>query len=450
MNCENARDFPIRDNARPVTAQVDRSDRLEESSLERVRLRGRRVAMVVLSRYPADPRLRRTVDALLQEGMTVDLICEGDDVSPKRETANGFEIIRVPIRHRRGGTLRYIYEYCFFVLVATFILALRSLKRHYDLVYVHNMPDILVFSALLPKCFGAKVILDQHDPMPELMKTIFRLEDKHLVVRLVRLLEKWSLAFANLVITVNVACMRAFSTRSCHPAKIAVVMNSPDDKIFPYRAARTYRYRPMGQRFVIMYHGSLIERNGLDIVVDALVHLKHTISNVELRIYGRSTPYHQQVMRKVHELCLDEQVFYFGPKTPEELVHEIEECDVGVISNHPGPFTDVCTPTRIFEYLALGKAVVAPWSEGIRDYFDRGSLLFYECGNARELANAVTDVYCNPISAVDIAERGQAVLLEHTWQQERRKLIRIVAQLFAPNVSSSLSGLSQVSERLIP
>ena len=31
------------------------------------------------------------------------------------------------------------------------------------------MPDFLVFSALIPKLLGAKVVLDLHDPMPELM-----------------------------------------------------------------------------------------------------------------------------------------------------------------------------------------------------------------------------------------------------------------------------------------
>ena len=50
------------------------------------------------------------------------------------------------------------------------------LRHRYDLIYIHNMPDILVFSALVPKAFGAKVILDQHDPMPELMMTIFNLK----------------------------------------------------------------------------------------------------------------------------------------------------------------------------------------------------------------------------------------------------------------------------------
>ena len=45
------------------------------------------------------------------------------------------------------------------------------------------MPDFLVFCALVPKILGAKVILDQHDPMPELMKTIFGIADSSFSVR---------------------------------------------------------------------------------------------------------------------------------------------------------------------------------------------------------------------------------------------------------------------------
>ena len=71
-------------------------------------------------------------------------------------------------------------------------------RRRYDLVYVHNMPDILVLSSLVPKALGAKVILDQHDPMPELMMTIFDLNETSRSVRLLRWLEKWSIARANL------------------------------------------------------------------------------------------------------------------------------------------------------------------------------------------------------------------------------------------------------------
>jgi hypothetical protein len=142
--------------------------------------------MVVFSTYPFDPRPRRTVDALTEEGMTIDLICEGEEKFPRRESLDSLEITRIPITHRRGGAVSYAYQYSAFILISAAILARRSLRRQYDLVYVHNMPDILVLSAMLPKLLGAKVILDQHDPMPELMKTIFNMEEKNFSVRLIR------------------------------------------------------------------------------------------------------------------------------------------------------------------------------------------------------------------------------------------------------------------------
>lgn len=397
------------------------------------RLAGKRAGMVVFSLYPADPRPRRAVEALVKEGMKVDLICEGEKKSLVRELLDGLEVTRIPIKHRRGGALSYAYQYCVFILISTAILAWRSLRGRYDLVYVHNMPDVLVISALLPKIFGAKVILDQHDPMPELMRTIFNLDEESFGVRMIRRLEKWSIARANLVITVNVACKRLFSARSCRAEKIGVVMNSPDGGIFPYRAAGSYPAPVRDQPFVIMYHGSLVERNGLELAVDALARLHRAIPAAELRVYGRSTPYLEKVMNKVRNLGLESNVRYLGAKKLEELVHEIEGCDVGIIPNQRNTFTDINTPTRIFEYLALGKPVIAPSTPGIQDYFDTDSLLFFEPGNSEELAKTIEYAASHPTDAVAIAERGQQVYLAHTWRQEKEVLVNLVVGLIKEN-----------------
>ena len=71
-------------------------------------------------------------------------------------------------------------QYFAFIVISFLYLAARSLKRRYDLVHVHNMPDALVFSAMIPKLLGAKLILDLHDPMPQLMQTIFKLPEDSL------------------------------------------------------------------------------------------------------------------------------------------------------------------------------------------------------------------------------------------------------------------------------
>jgi len=395
----------------------------------RRRLAGKRVGMVVFSLYPADPRPRRAAETLIKEGMMVDLICEGEEKSPKKEFLQNLTITRIPIKHRRGGALSYAYQYAAFILISAAMLAWRSLHKRYDLVYVHNMPDVLVLSALVPKLLGAKVILDQHDPMPELMRTIFNMSEESLGVRVIQRLEKWSIARANLVITVNLACRQIFSRRSCRVEKIGVVMNSPDGEIFTYRAARSYPVRNPGQPFVLMYHGSLVERNGLDLAVDALAQVRQIIPTTELRVYGRSTPYLEQVMDKVRKLGLEKSVRYLGPRKLEELVKEIESCDVGVIPNQRNTFTDINTPTRIFEYLALGKPVIAPRTPGIQDYFDSNSLIFFESGDVADLAKNIEFAALHQLETTATAERGQQVYLAHSWQQEKETLLNLVAGL---------------------
>jgi glycosyltransferase involved in cell wall biosynthesis len=394
-------------------------------------LRGKRAAMVSLSSYPADPRPRRAADALLKEGISVDFLCLEDGKAPRREVLNGINVLRLPVTHRRGGKFAYAYEYSSFILMCATVLGWRSIRHRYDLVYVHNMPDILVLSALIPKMLGAKVVLDQHDPMPELMKTIFNLQENSLSVRIIALLEKCSFALVNRVVTVNVACKRIFSSRSCRPEKISVVMNSPDETIFPFQARHlSSSTSPSTTKpFSIMYHGSIVERNGLDVAVEAFARVRQVIPSAELRIYGSKNSFLERVMEQVHNKGLDGSVHYFGPKRLEELVGEIEVCDVGIIPNHRNSFTDINTPTRIFEYLALGKPVIAPRTQGIQDYFGPDSLFFFEPGDAEELAQKIEYVFSHGRETDDIVRRGQEVYLTHTWSLQKETLVNLVSEL---------------------
>ena len=364
--------------------------------------------------------------------MNVDLVCLMEaGREPKRETLNGVDILRVPLRRRRSGMFGYVVRYLAFLLLSSVIVAARSLRRRYELVYVHNMPDILVLSGLIPKVFGAKVILDLHDPMPELMMTIFNLRQEHLLVRTLKRLEKWSIQLADLALTVNVACQKLFASRSCHPEKVRVVMNSPDEKIFGFRSPRSYPSKglPPTSPFVIMYHGSLVERNGLDLAVDAVARVRQCVPSVELRVYGPATRFLERVMESIRAKGLQEVVRYLGPRRAEDIVEAIEECDVGIIPNQRNVFAEINTPTRIFEYLALGKPVIAPRAAGIQDYFDTTALIFFELGDSEDLARKIEYVYVHSAEAVESVMRGQEVYRAHTWRQERQRLVNLVGEL---------------------
>ncbi len=387
--------------------------------------------MVTFSPYPYDPRPRRAVDALVGEGASIDLICLGNDGAPKREVLNGVNVLRLPIKHDRRGIFAYAYRYAAFILTSSMIFAWRTLGHRYDLVYVHNMPDILVLSSLIPKALGAKVVLDLHDPMPELMMTIFHASQGSKSVQFLERLEKWSIARADLVITVNVACKRIFSSRSCRSEKIAVVMNSPDGQIFPFRATRSEAFagKTGNKPFVIMYHGSLVERNGLDVAIDALSRVREAVPTAELRIFGAKTPFLERMMEAARNKNLHESVRYLGSRRLEDLVTEIENCDLGVIPNHRNAFTEINTPTRIFEYLALGKPVIAPSTPGIQHYFSNESLLFFEAGNPDDLAQQIEYAFFHPREVHEVVRKAQRVFQEHTWDRERETLLGRVSEI---------------------
>ena len=403
---------------------------------------GKRVAVVLFSTYPSDPRPRRAAEALVEEGMVVDLICLTENEKDlRRETFNGVNILRLPLTRRRGGKFDYFFRYSTFIFCAFVILSVRFLNRRYDLVHVHNMPDILVLSGLIPRAFGAKIILDLHDPMPELMMTIFGEDHDSPMVRLLKRLEKWSIGLADLVLTPNFAFKRLFASRSCPSEKISIVMNSPDNKIFGRRSPRspTSITHTSNKRFVVMYHGSLVERNGVDLAVDAIARIRRSVPSVELQIYGHPTPFIERVMASVQEKGLHHAIRYLGPKRLEDLVGVIEECDVGIIPNHRSVFAELNMPTRIFEYLAIGKPVIAPFTPGIQDYFNSESLFFFQLGSPEDLARQIEYVFSHPTEAIEIVKRGQVVYQSHAWNQEKLVLVNLVSELLSGGKQAQLN-----------
>jgi len=398
----------------------------------RWRLRGKRAAVLLFSYYPADPRPRRAAEALVPEGVTIDLVClQKNQDEPRREIINGVSVFRVPLRRQRGGKARYVGQYAVFILRSFFHLAVRSLTQRYDFIHVHNMPDVLVFSALVPKLLGAKIILDLHDPVPELMQTIFELPEDSFGVRLLKRLEKWSIGFADLVLTVNLACKKIYTSRSCPPEKITVVLNSPEDEIFRFEAPqpRSSNGENSAEPFVILYHGSLVPRNGFDLAVDALETARKSVPTATLMVCGERSAFFEGVMDSVRKRGLQENVEYLGVKNRRQIVEAIKGCDLGIIPNHRNIFTEINTPTRIFEYLALGKPVIAPRTEGIRDYFGDGELIFFEVGDANDLARKIEFTFSNPSEVGQIVGRGQQVYLAHKWSRERANLVNSIGAL---------------------
>lgn len=389
----------------------------------------KKVAVVVFSFYPADPRVRREAEALMQEKMSVDVICLKGDDETRNERINGVSVYRLSLRRARSGKLRYIFEYSTFIISSFVKLTMLHLKEHYDIIHVHNMPDILIITSLIPKITGSKIVLDLHDPMPEVYMTKYTIGLSHPVIWFLILLEKWSIRFADLVLTPNLAFRNLFISRGCPEEKIHVVMNSPQDTIFSKDDVMiNHKNILQKENFVVMYHGTIVKRHGIDTALEALDRIRNKIPNLLFKVYGTGD-FVDKFKSLIEKLDMQNIVKYYGHVSLNTIAEAIRTIDVGIIPNKRSPFTELNMPTRIFEYLCMEKPVIAPRTRGIKDYFNEESLYFFDPGNTENLAKVILEAYSNSAKKQKILEKGMSIHKRHCWEVEKNYFINCIKSL---------------------
>lgn len=388
-----------------------------------------RIAMLIFSNYPQDVRPRREAEALVQEGFLVDIICIREEGQLQRERVKGVNVYRINLKERGSSKIRYLFEYGYFIFAAFLKLTWLHLFKAYDIIHVHNMPEILIVSAIVPKLTGAKLILDLHDPMPELFRTIYSVSEDHPMITVLKWLENFSIKFADLVITPNISFRNLFIYRGCPSAKIHIIMNSPQEDIFKKDLNSNRQKKGQNQRqFALILHGVIEERQGHDIAVRAVSALRHKIPGLMLHIYG-SGGFLKHVQSLVHNLNLQDRVIFHGSVSIEEISKALETIDVGIVPNRKNVFTELNFPTRIFECLAMGKPVIAPRTQGILDYFDERSLYLFEPGDLEDLVRKIMEVWSDPSERKRVLQRGKEVYQLYRWETEKQRFIQIVRSL---------------------
>jgi glycosyltransferase involved in cell wall biosynthesis len=179
-------------------------------------------------------------------------------------------------------------------------------QRPYDTVQLHNLPDFLVFAAWVPKLSGAGVILDLHDLMPYFYRARFGGDDNSLPLRLLYLQEKLACRFADHVITVSEHWRQDLIERGLPARKCSVVMNVADDNVFHPLSDDRPRW-PEDADLRMIYHGTLVDRYGLDVAVRAVDQVRHDCPKVHLTILGKGS-HVPTLAQLIQELDLEEHV----------------------------------------------------------------------------------------------------------------------------------------------
>jgi glycosyltransferase involved in cell wall biosynthesis len=389
------------------------------------------VAMLAHTYYLRDPRVRREAEALAAHGFEMHVICLSGqpdargEREPKDEVVNGVQIHRLPLSRRRGGPLRYFYEYFLVGLLGGARLARLHLRSRLQVVHVHNMPDILVLAAIVPRLGGAKVVLDVHDPMPELYMS-WNHRAGSVLVRLLRLQERISHAFAHRIISVNESMRENLEGKGVTGSKIFILNNFPDERLFPTIDPPASWPRNQDS-LVLLYCGTITEHYDLGLAVKAIARLAGEVP-VKLRILGEGNRL-RQVLDLADTLGVSAAVEHVGSVPIDRVRDEMRKADVGISCHRAGIFGDLYFSTKIVEYLTQGLPVLSPRTYTIGKYLGDDILFYFEPGNDAALADRLRFMWQNRADVLERLARARTVLPRLSWQAEKGKLLSFYEDL---------------------
>ena len=390
-------------------------------------MRSHRIALVSRSYYPDDPRLARQSSALVEHGFTVEVVCLRRPLTrePSRETIDGVVVQRVGGTRRRGSRARYLLEYGTFLWSAASILAREHIRQPFSLVQVANPPDALVACAVPERLAGAALVLDIHDLSPELYASKFsRNGEWPFGASALRAVERAATASAHHVLVAGPLFRDRLIERGLPPTRVTSIPNGPDDRLFDPQLRR----RPDPAQLV--YHGSLFDRYGFSLALDALPAILARCKTVHLDVWGDG-PELEPLRERVTRERLDRAVSFHGAVSLREIPGLIANAACGLSTLRSDWFTELAFPTKVAEYAQLGVPVAASRTRALAQVFPDDALAFYAPGDAQGLSEAVVRLLEQPRQADEQAARARAAVVSLLWSRHAERYVALVREVIS-------------------
>lgn len=372
--------------------------------------------------------LYREAKALKDKGFEVDIICLKQST---KETPQAFDGLNLHYIQSRPSSEKRITKYFLrlFLFYIKSIIALNYLwfVKKYDIIHITSPPDIIVFTAIIPKLFGAKIILDIHDIGPELYMRKLNASENHLTIRILKYLEKISCRFADHVITVTDLWKEKLIKRSVSSSKCSVLLNVPDEDIFKVSAMRK---KQILDSFNLFYHGSLEEHFGVDTLLKAMPIIKEHIPNAALHIYGGGRLL-EEFKILAENLNIKEYVHFFDGVPFYQLPEILSDADLGIVPTKNSVFSDEAVSMKSFEYLSLGIPIVISKTKAHSYYYNSSMVKFFNPEDGKDLALSVAELYKDAEERKRLACNAQTFIKTYGWNQTKKTYYEIIDRLMS-------------------
>lgn len=309
---------------------------------------------------------------------------------------------------------------------------LRAIRRHRpDAIYERSNLFMLSGALLAPR-LGVKRITEVNAPY-------FQERSRHGGIRLKRLArwtEEFSWRSADAVIPVTQVLAEIVQASGVPPGRVHVMSNGIDMDLFSGSPRGQDLREQLGWegRVVLGFTGFVREWNGLEPVMDLLA--APGSEALVLLVVGDG-PAREPLEARAERLGVGARVHFTGLVPRIEIPRYVAAFDIA-LQPAANPYA---SPLKLFEYMALRRAIVAPDQPNIREVLKHeGNALLFRSDEPGGLADAVLRLARDLALRDRLADCALATVRERdmTWANNGRRVIQLVQHLVGHGVNPAL------------
>jgi glycosyltransferase involved in cell wall biosynthesis len=298
----------------------------------------------------------------------------------------------------------------------------RLRHTHYDAVEVKDKFLAGAIAAIACRLFRTRFIYWLSYPFPE--HYLLRAKDgtarypRLYVLRGVIfkwLLYRWLLRAAKHVFVQSEQMREDIAAEGIPPDKITAVPMGISVETFAAVSAPERRRLLPENVPCVLYLGTLNRVRRMDFLLRAIAVVRESVPAVLLYVVGRGDNPEDEIFFKeeIARLDMERSVVMVGHLPHSQALQYVVEADVCTSPFYPTPVLRSASPTKLVEYMALGKAVVAndhPEQKRIIEEAGAGLCVPYD---ERQFAAAIVTLLRDPQTTRIMGERGRRYAIEH-------------------------------------
>jgi glycosyltransferase involved in cell wall biosynthesis len=250
-----------------------------------------------------------------------------------------------------------------------------------DLIY-ERYGLFLIAGTLLGRRSGVPVFLEVNSPLAHERAQFGGLALK----RLAQWLESWAWCRAGRVLPVTQVLAEAVGAVGVSPDQVTVIPNGIDPERFlrDYSSAAAKEAIGLSGKTVLGFTGFMRSWHGLETVIE-LLGRSTTPPSLHLLLIGDG-PARPLLQQRAAQLNVMHRVTFAGLINRDDVAKLMAAFDIALLPK----VVEYASPLKLFEYMALGKAIVAPDQPNIREVLTSNvNAVLFEPEQANEMASAI-------------------------------------------------------------